>query len=277
MHEENALLTTTSTITEAVAIGAALADAKLAGADGKMPYVVIPADYKVVDLERLLPAPTRKRAKVTLAQTGAFIDYYLKHRVGSQSQIYSTTEPPRFVAVLDDHGEFAPGWREHLAYYNCTLAAEWETWVKANKKPMTQTDFAQFIEDNLPDIVDPVAAEMLEISRTLEAKKKVNFASGVRLSNGGVQFTYEEEVQGTAQKGNLSVPEIFGIGIPVFHGGPRYKVEARLRYRIGDGGALSMWYDLVRPHKIIEDAALEVWQEIEQQTGETILHGSPGL
>ena len=118
---------------------------------------------------------------------------------------------------------------------------------------------------------------MLEVSRTLEAKKKVNFASGIRLANGEVQFTYEEQIQGTAAKGQIKVPETFVLGIPVFHGGPRYHVEARLRYRIADGGAMTMWYDLLRPHKIIEHAALEVWKEIETETGESILHGSPGL
>ncbi|MCM2331492.1 MAG: YfdQ family protein [Pseudomonas sagittaria] len=275
-----ALVTSSTGVAEAIAFGSTLADPKHAeiGPEGQMPYAVIPEGFRVEDLEDTLANPTRKRAKVTLAQTKGFIDYFKKHQVGhGVSTIYGTTEPPRFVAVFNDHGTTAAGWRDHVAYYNCPLAVEWETWTKANKRPMAQTDFAQFIEDNLPDIVDPTAAEMLEISRTLEAKKKVNFASGLRLSNGEVQFTYEESVEGTAAKGQLRVPEVFAIGIPAFHGGPKYRIEARLRYRIADGGVLSMWFDLVRPHKVLEDAALEVWEEIEAETSETIFQGNPGL
>ncbi len=267
-----------SPLAEAIAFGANVAEASHAniGTYGQTPYVVLPEGYKVHDLEKTLPTPTRKRARVTLAQTSAFIAYYKMHRVASQ--IYGTTEPPRFIAVLDDHSvSHSPGWREHTAHYDCPLSPEWSTWNGSNKKQMSQTDFAQFIEDNLPDVVEPEAAHMLEVSRTLEAKKKVNFASGIRLANGEVQFTYEEQIQGTAAKGQIKVPETFVLGIPVFHGGPRYHVEARLRYRIADGGAMTMWYDLLRPHKIIEHAALEVWKEIETETGESILHGSPGL
>lgn len=278
MNEQTAELILPKTpLAEAIAFGATIAEAShaIAGADGERPYVVLPEGYQVHDLEHLLPTPTRKRGKITLAQTSAFIEYYKKHRLGSQ--IYGTTEPPRFVAVLDDHRQIDAGWRDHTAHYNCPLSTEWNTWNGMNRKQMKQNDFAQFIEDNLPDIVEPEAAHMLEVSRTLEAKKNVNFASGVRLANGEVQFTYEEKIEGTAGKGQFRVPETFAIGIPVFHGGPRYRIEARLRYRIADGGQMQMWYDLVRPHKIIEDAALEVWAEIETQTGERILHGSPGL
>lgn len=87
---------------------------------------------------------------------------------------------------------------------------------------MNQADFARFIEDNAPDIASPPAADMIEISRSLEAKKKVNFASAIRLDNGKTEFTYEEDIEGTAAKGRLQVPQVFTIGIPVPEGGPKW-------------------------------------------------------
>ena len=48
-----------------------------------------------------------------------------------------------------------------------------------------------------------------------------------------------------------------------------------LRYRIADGGALTMWYELLRPHKILEDAAHAVWTEIQDKTGLTVFNGKP--
>lgn len=259
----------TSEIIATLGVGAAQGDAKRIG-DYGVPYAVVPDSYRVESLEHTLPIPTRKRGRVALNDAKSFIAYFKKHNMASS--IYATLNPPRFLAVFDDHERDQAGWREHTAEYQCPLSVEWRTWTSSNKRQMKQADFAQFIEDNLPDIVEPSGADMLEISRSLEAKKKVNFASGIRLSNGQTQLTYEEEIQGTAAKGALQIPEIFSIGIAVLEGGPRYKVEARLRYRI-DEGRLAFWYDLLRPHKVLENAVMDVWKEISDQTKQEIFHG----
>lgn len=265
-------------ISEGCAVGeiAALAglafEIKKAAQEGT-PFVTLPDGYQVHDLERLLPRPVRKRGHFVLRDASSFIAYFKLHQLGST--IYGTVEPPRFVAVIDDHRKDEPGWREHTAEYACPLSVEWKTWREASGKGKSQAEFAQFIEDNLPDITKPEAAHMLEVSRSLEAKKKVDFASAVRLSNGEVQFTYNEELQGTTAKGQFNVPEEFEIAIPVFEGGPRYAITCRLRYRIAEGKGLVMWHELVRAHKVLEHAVMEVWEEISSQTGQTIFHGTP--
>jgi uncharacterized protein YfdQ (DUF2303 family) len=80
--------------------------------------------------------------------------------------------------------------------------------------------------------------------------------------------------EGTASKGKLQVPQVFTIGIPVFEGGARYAVDARLRYRIAEGGKLSLWFDLLRPHKILEDALRELRTVIELRTELQAFSGS---
>lgn len=50
------------------------------------------------------------------------------------------------------------------------------------------------------------------------------------------------------------------------------ELEARLRYRI-DEGRLAFWYDLLRPHKVLENAVMDVWKEISDQTKQEIFHG----
>ena len=70
------------------------------------------------------------------------------------------------------------------------------------------------------------------------------------------------------------MPEVFALGVPVFENGDRYRVEARLRYRIADGGKLTLWYDLLRPHKILEDAMRFQWKAIEAALGVTVLNGA---
>lgn len=240
---------------------------------GKTPTVMVPQGARFEAHEELLDNPTRKRANVKLRDVASFTGYVDAEKTGS-TRLYGSKNPPSFTAVFNDHGA-EPGWRDYKASYLCPLSAEWKTWTGKSGAHMSQEQFAQFIEDNLPDIAMPPAADMLEISRSLEAKKKVNFASGIRLSNGQNELTYEEEITGTAQKGKLQVPEEFTIGIPVLEGGIGYAVACRLRYRIGEGGKLAMWYEIVRAHKTLEDAANEVWSEIEVATELVIFNGSP--
>lgn len=236
------------------------------------PFFVVPEGFEVHDLGKFLDKPARKQGRAQFNDAHSFCEYFKKHQMAST--IYGQKAPPKFLAVFNDHRNDEAGHRDFTATYNCPLSKEWNTWNEKNGKAMTQAMFAQFIEDNLPDIVEPAGADMLEISRTLEAKKKVNFASGIRLSNGEQELTYEETVQGTASKGKLQIPETFSLGIAVLEGGTPYKVTARLRYRIQDGN-LSMWFDLLRPHKILEDAANDIWTQIEAATGQKILNGTP--
>lgn len=240
---------------------------------GDTPFIVVPAGFGHESLEKFLPAPTRSRGITTLRDVGSFIEL-VKQENTPHTRIYGCYEPANFKAVFNDNFMDAPGWRDHMAVFSCPSSVEWKAWNAANKRQMNQADFAAFIEDNLPDIASPPAADMLEISRSLEAKKKVNFASGIRLSNGQNELTYEEEISGTASKGKLVVPELFTIGIPVLEGGPRYAVDCRLRYRIADGGKMTMWFELVRPHKVAEDAVNQVWATISEGTGLPILNGS---
>lgn len=257
----------------AIALGAALAEPHTVC---DTPMAILPPGFQSVSMEIHLPAPTRSRGNTTLRDVASFIALVKQESKDAKSRIYGCYEPASFKAVFNDNFMDSPGWRDHTATFSCPLSVEWKTWKGKNGVKMTQSDFAQFIEDNLPDVATPPAADMLEISRTLEAKKAVDFASAVRLSNGQNEFTYQETVSGTANKGKLQIPESFTIGIPVLEGGERYGVECRLRYRIADGGKLQMWYDMLRPHKVLEDAIKQVWLSISEGTGLEILNGAIG-
>jgi len=74
----------------------------------------------------------------------------------------------------------------------------------------------------------------------------------------------------------MKIPERFFIGIPVFENCSPYKIECKLRYRLKDGG-LTMWFDLVRDHKVLEAAFLDIWTEIAAGTQTTIWRGIPAL
>lgn len=232
-----------------------------------LPFVVLPEGYKTQHLESLLVRPFRRRRQDKYADVSNFCDQINEcSGDGPNYAVYGVVDDnPRFAAIFND-----TEWRDNRILFNCPLSKEWKIWIGSNGKRMSQPDFAQFIEDNAPDCSDPDSATMIEVARTLEAKKAVNFASSTRLPTGETEFTYEETISGTAGKGRLAIPEVFSLSMPVIVGVAPYQVDARLRYRIAEGGKLTLWYDLVRPHKIIEHAVSDVWQEIERVTGMAI-------
>jgi uncharacterized protein YfdQ (DUF2303 family) len=251
---------------------------------GMLPLAIVPEDFKVESLEKYLEFPKHIRASVHVYHPESFVDYW-KRFAGPASLIFADTQTPALVGIIDYHEptdthegqlEAEARWGYHRLAFNFRKTKEWKTWESMNGKAMRQVEFAQFIEDNLPDIFEPAAADMLEMVQHFEAKKSVNFSSGVRLNNGQVQFKYEETIAtGAAQQGVFTVPDMFKLAIAPFEGATDYKVDVRFRYRIEREG-LQLRYELVRPHKIIEDAVNTIITAIQDQLGDgKILSGTP--
>lgn len=225
--------------------------------NGGLPYVVIPERSQVVNLEKMMSVPPRKRAVVQCRDVVSFATYLEQHRA-SNTIVFATLNKSAslFRAVIDYHqpGEDGnAGWCEHIAEFRPERSEEFGRWVNASGQWLRQQEFAEFLQDNSVDIVQPDAATVLEVARELTAKKSVQFRSGVSLKDGTTQFTYDESLTtGGGAKGHLEVPEKFTIQIPIHAHGGSYSVPARLRYRIEDGGRLMFRFDLVQFHKLLE-------------------------
>lgn len=259
----------------ALEAGAALAmPTKAVEDDDACPYTVIPRGYMVASLAEYLPRPLRIEEQVTLHDTDSFIGYMNEYATENTSLIFFDADKEQFVGILDYHEKpEKPNWCDHVATFAVRRSVEFTTWMGSNRKQMTQVDFARFIEDNLPDIAQPPSAELLQVALTFEAKKSVEFASGVRLNNGQIQFAFDEVIRGTAQKGTIEIPEQFVLGIPIHMNGPAYSIPVRLRWRLQDS-KLIFWFEIVRPHKFLEDALKEIRTRIETETGLGVFAGA---
>lgn len=264
-----------------IAFGAALSDAREAGPDGN-PHVVIPADYKVQGLEAQLPRPTRMRGTVALQDLDSFNEYIKRAQSDDwETTLYTDSADSKGLvctAIFNDAPKPAGqrGWQDWRATYTVVHSQEWIKW-KVGMKANSQDLFARFIEDNLPDIVDPPGATMLQLARTFEAKKKVEFASSIRIENGDTALHYQEVTTAGSTdpvKGVIQIPDAFTIAIPVFEYDAAYSVRCRLRYRV-EGGKLAIWYDFEREHKIVEDAIEQMRKKVGDLTGLKSLRGAP--
>ena len=261
-------------VAAAIAAGAAIGEphkATVPGVAESAPYALVPAGYSIESLERFLPDPLRVIQNVSLQDAESFIEY-LKTFAEPESRIFFDAQHEAFTGILDYHAGL-PGWCDHVAKFTAQRSLEFTTWMSTNRKQMTQVEFARFLEENLPDVVEPNSAELLQVALTFEAKRSVEFSSGVRLANGQIQFQFDETIRGAAQKGTIEIPEQFVLGISIHTNGPAYRIPVRLRWRLQES-KLTFWYEIVRPHKFIEDALREILARVAQETGIAVLAGA---
>lgn len=87
-----------------------------------------------------------------------------------------------------------------------------------------------------------------------------------------MQLTYNEQIDGQAgETGQLRIPEQFYIGVKPFLGGDAFCVAVRFRYRIQEA-RLAMWFELVRPDKVLEEAYTTVRAKIQGSIGEVPMY-----
>lgn len=243
--------------------------------------VVLPrgAEHRVIDVEAYREPyrahPRRKTGTIKVFEADSFIAYYRKHATDQVSELYADAVNCTLVAVLDAHGADDAGWGQHRLQLALRKTPEWAHWAGSDRKTLRQVEFAEHIEEGLPYIVDPPGAQMLEIAETFQAKTKVQFTSGNRLSSGERQLVYTEDTDASAgRKGELTIPGKFELGLAPFEGIDPFKVSARLRYRINQG-QLTLTYLLEEPHKVLREAFGDVLIRIEEQLGVEALHGAP--
>lgn len=221
----------------------------------------------IVDLERYLGSPRVARGHVVLHDHTDFA-LYTNRLAEPDTTVWADAEKASITAVLNDHPDSSDGgagWRDHRVSLQLRVDNDWALWCKFDGQLMSQMAFAEFVESMLHTVASPSAADMLEISRTFQAKRSVDFKSGARLDNGDVQLRYEENTSAQAgRKGDLDIPTEMQLALAPYLGTNTGIVTARLRYRIEDG-KLRLGYQLARPDLVQRDAFLGVLATVREQ------------
>lgn len=228
---------------------------------GSTAYAVVPDSCEVKDLSHLLDTPRRIAETVEALDLASFL-HYLDGFGGEKTVVFANPTASSLRAVLDYHAAGAASWCTHQLIYTCPLSLEWKAWLEKSGKMLPLADFADHVERYLPDIVDPDAATVLEISRGLTGKKDVKFTTSQRLEDGSFQLAYEESVSAHSAKGNHTVPPMLTLGLRPYIGAEPFRIDARLRYRVADGGALLIGYELVRPERVLETKFAEICAQV---------------
>lgn len=258
----------------AASVAGALAPRTIDGAT----VITLPDGYHLTDLTATIEAaqPHRRRAQghVSLGDVHSLLAYCADQVAQERGYIYADPDARTITAVFNDQrSTLAPGWRDHRATFAAMYTPEFKKWLDKNTVNMGQTEFAEFIEDNLADIQGDQAQNLLTVATTIQATNGINFSSARRLQDGQTQLTYNEVINATAgADGTLKIPQTFALGLRIFKNGEGYKLTARLKYRI-HSGSVKFWYELERPERAVEDAFTGYVNTVREKSGYTVLIG----
>ncbi len=245
--------------------------------DPDQDYAVVSPDgsASLLDLEKFRETPDRPRGTFYPATIESLVGYVTTHKIDGATTIWVHEDSGKVVAVLDDHSQKAPAWRQHRVELNLRPSSEWVFWTKADNQLMDQETFANHLQEGLPDILNPDGATLLEIAEKFHANTEVKFRSGVDRTSGEVKFLYDEsiEAKATTAAGDIAVPRKFTLMLAPFIGEDKVEVEANLRYS-AKGGNLHLGYKLERPERVVEAALDRVANELAEKF-DRVYRGTP--
>jgi len=250
------------------------------GGDGTATSRVVLATDILAELDKRMPGPRRREGRVQLLEVASFCEYVSRYQSPS-SVIYANPQAMTFEAVIDEHPvvdnnvpSTPTAWRGHRAGYSCPKSPEWIVWTKHDGAEMKQEPFADFLDARLEDMVSagdyPKPIDVLAVARQLHIRTKGTFQREINPTNGDNILVQKTETE----TGSTQIPRAFMIAVPVFEGGERYQVEARVRFAIGEAGP-RFSYTLHRRAEIERDAFGGVRKVVAETTKLPVLSGTP--
>jgi uncharacterized protein YfdQ (DUF2303 family) len=242
-------------------------------------------------------APDTRQGTAIMLTLDSFIDHVNRFK-DAESIVFAqnSRDKPRLQAIIDYHQstfDGAPRYCDHQVSYDFPMADEWNAWLEKDNQPMTQIEFAEFLEDRIGDVEVPPTKENLESDENegttrlktlleriggnlagpgtlMELSKglKVNVEEKVHqhhtLANGETQLHFSHEH--TDENGApIKVPNMFLINIPVFNSGDVFRIPVRLRYRVRSGN-ITWTYQLYRTDQTFTAAFEDAVKKVEDAT-----------
>lgn len=211
------------------------------------PVIVLPKGYTAQPVPGWIKRPERASGTILCETLDSFCRYVSEFNEG-YTRVFVSVQKGLVTAILDYHttsalADVAEGnWCQHRCNLVPIKSDAFQRWEAVNGKAMTQSEFALFLENNLQHVFEPSGADLLGIINAFEVDGVMQFSKVQRLQDGSVKMAFTNETR--AKSGEVSVPTKFAISVPMFLGDDAIPITARLRYRLGAGGDLKVWFEL---------------------------------
>lgn len=236
-----------------------------------------PAGWSIqqLDLEALEATPHRKRGTAQVRDTDGLLAYIDLQGVAEQPTIYYSPDDFTALAVFNGHDEAGPGWGDHRCQLTLQATPEWKAWAGIDRQFISAGDFAEFIEEWRHTIADPPTGDLLDMVRSFRATTKVVFRQELVDKSGdrALEYVTETEAQAGA-KGQLEIPDGFGLVLPPFAGANPKALPARFRYRL-NGGTATFGVVLEQPAQVAKTAFDDELARIAEHAPFVLINGRP--
>jgi uncharacterized protein YfdQ (DUF2303 family) len=232
--------------------------------------VLVPENMQIRTHQSINAIPaTFINSTFTAHDYDTFIDY-VKKFAGAESVILADIDSSTFHCIFDFHKPDGPGRLQHIATYTPKPSLEWAAWSKfANGGARTQAEVVEFLEVTAAtDVRKPSPATILEMTKNLEIHRKEEVRSIENAFNGNREVVFKQK-DTDANGGAVKLPESMEIAIPLYFGGPGYKVPIRIRYRMNDG-QLKFEFIMERIEYIKAAAFQALIADTHPETGEIV-------
>ena len=226
--------------------------------------------------------PKRITDHVEVGNVATLLNYWTKYS-DEWSEMWADPDKRTLTAIIDAHtGTDGSGgdadWQGHRATLTLALSEPLIAWMTKNLKPLSQEDFGEFIEDQMPHILTPTGAELMELVHGLEVNQTAEFKSGVRLKTGARQIHYAETVEGRTRQGSVEVPDHITLRLPIWHGDDdSHELTATLRFRpnVPRQGQVALLYKLAGVRELLDGAFAALVGSVETEIGRPVYYGTP--
>ena len=283
--------------------------------EGERLFVTHPSDLTLVDVTESamkgLRNPLFRKGTVTLTALDSLVDFTNRMKM-LQTALFADAEKHTLLTVFDYHDPInvpdapedaepklaisfpSPQWGRYRAFFAFPQSRQYKAWRGANKKAMTQSDLASFIEDNVVDVMSPASLAddktaalvhqlglklagpetLLSVARGLSIKAEEQIAQVVNLSTGETQIQYTQTHTKDESAVDIKVPTGFIIALPIFEGDAAYQLLVRLKYRKAQQ-SIHWHFDIYNIDRAFDDAFEQSCDRVRVATSLPLFYGSP--
>lgn len=238
-------------------------------------HVLVPDDCSLKSMAELMPAPQRIKASPSFADVGGFKAYVDEFKVEG-SRIFVDEKALSFTTIFDAHAPGKPAWEDHSAKFKLEHAHEWNRFKGFDGKVMSNTEFAEFIEENVSYITGPIiGAELLTMAQNIKTELKGDLIVNDTLQSGMRHLVIKDDSVMTGKSGEkeMEFPEVLQLALRIFKNHTAYSISVYLRYRVTKD-YVKFFIKIPDVKKIEEEAFNAVIEDVANATGLPTLKGS---
>lgn len=206
-------------------------------------FAIVPSvgGDRIESLEEFQERPNRIRAAASFIDAASFTDYVRRYATSSTVVLADPTKNT-LTAALDYHegvtidegfGDVAtPSHNSHSATLKATFDLRYAAWRKIDGTTLLQSELGEFMEERAVDVANMDTASVMEMVMKFEATKTCDFKSATRLSDGTVQYRFEETEN---QTGVVKVPDHLIVTLPIYQGADPVQLKVMVRHRTVNG------------------------------------------